>query len=303
MEYRKLGGTLPLEASRIGLGCVTFGREIGEAESLRLMDHAVANGINLFDTAEAYGEGASERIVGRWLRDRGCRERVIVQTKVTGGYSLGHVREALARSLERLECERVDLYLMHSFDAERPLAESLEAMTWAVESGLARAIGCSNFSAAQLREAIAVSRERNLARIEVLQPVYNLVARDAARELFPLCAAHRIGITSYSPLAAGFLTGKYTPDRSALPERSRFAIKPAHADIYFTEENFRVVERLRAVAEATGHSMAALAMGWVLNCEGIDTVLTGARHTVHIDNAIAALTVRAELAAALETAA
>jgi aryl-alcohol dehydrogenase-like predicted oxidoreductase len=192
---------------------------------------------------------------------------------------------------------------MHSFDAERPLAESLEAMTWAVESGLARAIGCSNSSAAQLREAIAVSRERNLARIEVLQPVYNLVARDAARELFPLCAAHRIGITSYSPLAAGFLTGKYTPDRSALPERSRFAIKPAHADIYFTEENFRVVERLRAVAEATGHSMAALAMGWVLNCEGIDTVLTGARHTVHIDNAIAALTVRAELAAALETAA
>jgi len=301
MEIRKLGST-PFETSRLALGCVTFGREIGEADSFHLMDYAVAQGMRLFDTAEAYGEGASERIVGAWLRQSGNRDRIVLQTKVTTGFSLDHVREALERSLERLQCDHVDLYLMHSFDAQRPLEESLEAMTWAVESGKARAIGCSNFTADQLRRAVQISRERNLAPIEVLQPVYNLLARDAARDMFPLCAEHRIGITSYSPLGAGFLTGKYTPDRAAMPAGSRFAIKPAHADIYFRDENFRIVDRLRAVSQATGHAMAALAMGWVLRCSAIDSVLIGARHTGHIDNAVQALAQCEELAALAQDA-
>lgn len=296
MEFRKLGST-PFEVSRIALGCVTFGREISQDDSFRLMDYAVEQGINLFDTAEAYGEGASERIVGAWLRASGCRDRVVLQTKVTTNFSQDHVREALQRSLERLQCDTVDLYLMHSFDATRPLEESLASMQWAVGSGLATSIGCSNFNATQLRSAVSIARERSLASIAVLQPIYNLAARDAEKDLFPLCAVNRIGITSYSPLGAGFLTGKYTPDRGAMPEGSRFAIKPAHADIYFNDANFQLVARLRAAADASGHSMAALAMGWVLHCEAIDSVLVGARHTGHIDNAIAALQARSELAA------
>lgn len=299
MEFRKLGST-PFDVSRIALGCVTFGREISEAESFRLMDYAVQQGINLFDTAEAYGEGASETIVGKWLRHSGARDRIVLQTKVTTNFSAPHVREAMQRSLDRLQLDRVDLYLMHSFDAQRPLEESLESMTWAVQAGLATSIGCSNFNAAQLQSATEISRERGLAPLEVLQPAYSLVARDAEHDLFPLCAANRIGITSYSPLAAGFLTGKYTPDRSTMPAGSRFAIKPAHADIYFRDENFRLVEQLRAAAAASGHSMAALAMGWVLNCQAIDSVLVGARHIDHLDNAIDALKARAELAAAVE---
>ncbi len=290
MEFRKLGST-PFDVRRIALGCVTFGREISQDDSFRLMDYAVEHGINLFDTAEAYGEGASEQIVGRWLRASGYRDRIVLQTKVTTNFSPDHVREALQRSLERLQCDTVDLYLMHSFDAQRPLGESLAAMQWAVAAGLAKAIGCSNFNAAQLQRAV------DIARIDVLQPVYNMVARDAEMDLFPLCAANRIGVTSYSPLGAGFLTGKYTPDRTAMPEGSRFAIKPAHADIYFNDANFQLVERLRAAAQSSGHSMAALAMGWVLHCEAIDSVLVGARHTGHIDNAIQALQARSELAA------
>jgi aryl-alcohol dehydrogenase-like predicted oxidoreductase len=132
--------------------------------------------------------------------------------------------------------------------------------------------------------------------------VYNLVARDAARDLFPLCAANRVGITSYSPLAAGFLTGKYTPDRGAMPAGSRFAIRPGHADLYFNDGNFRIVEELRAVSEASGHSMSALAMGWVLDCDAIDSVLVGGRHTGHIDSALHAFTARAKLAAILQSA-
>ena len=296
MELRKLGST-PFEVSRIALGCVTFGREISQDDSFRLMDYAVEHGINLFDTAEAYGEGASERIVGAWLRATGSRDRIVLQTKVTTNFSPAHVQEALHRSLERLQCDTVDLYLMHSFDAQRPLEESLASMQWAIASGLAKAIGCSNFNAAQLQSAVDVARDCGLAPIEVLQPIYNLAARDAEKDLFPLCAANRIGVTSYSPLGAGFLTGKYTPDRGALPEGSRFAIKPAHADIYFNDANFEIVERLRAASAKSGHSTAALAMGWVLHCDAIDSVLVGARHTGHIDNAIAAMKARSELAA------
>ncbi|MFN9754732.1 MAG: aldo/keto reductase [bacterium] len=302
MQIRALGST-PFMVGRIALGCVTFGREIDEAAAFELMDYAVEQGINLFDTAEAYGEGASERIVGRWLRARGCRDRIVLQTKVTTDFSMAHVREALARSLDRLQCEQVDVYLMHSYDAGRPIEESLEAMTWSVDAGKAQTIGGSNFTMEQLRAALAASLARNLAPLRVLQPVYNLVAREAEQSLFPLCAEHGIGITSYSPLGAGFLTGKYTGDRSAMPAGSRFAIKPAHADLYFHPANFEVLAQLRRLAEASGHSLATLAMAWVLRQPAIDSVLTGARDKSHLDNALHCMRHLTELAAVWEDAA
>lgn len=302
MQIRTLGST-PFMVGRVALGCVTFGREIGEAAAFELMDYAVEQGINLFDTAEAYGEGASERIVGRWLRARGCRDQIVLQTKVTTDFSPAHVREACARSLDRLQCERVDVYLMHSYDARRPIAESLEAMTWTVDAGRAEAIGCSNFTAEQLRTAVEAGAARQLAPLRVLQPVYNLVAREAEDRLFALCAEHGIGITSYSPLGAGFLTGKYSGDRTAMPAGSRFAIKPAHADLYFHPANFAALDQLRRLSETTGHSLATLAMAWVLRQPAVDSVLTGARDKSHLDNALHCLRHLAELAAVWEDAA
>src|SRR6187401_2735834 len=137
-----------MNTGRIGLGCATFGREITEAESFAVMDHAVKRGIRLFDTAEAYSAGLSEQIVGRWVRSRGARGEVVLLTKVTRNFTREHVREALATSLERLQTEAVDLYLCHSFDPATPPEETCEAMNDAVRGGFARAIGCSNYTGA-----------------------------------------------------------------------------------------------------------------------------------------------------------
>jgi aryl-alcohol dehydrogenase-like predicted oxidoreductase len=291
-----------IEVTRIGLGCVTFGREIDEGESYRVLDHADSFGINFFDTAEAYGEGASERIVGHWLEKRGRRDDIVLQTKVTTCFTHEHVREAVEKSLDRLRTDHLDIYLMHSFDRERPIEEALEAMAWVLDSRKARVIGCSNFTAWQLRLALQASIRLSLPRLEVIQPVYNLVAREAEEDLFPLCLANRLGIMTYSPLAAGFLTGKYTEDRAAMPAGSRFAIRPAHADLYFTAENFRTVERLRDLSLLSKKSMPLLAMAWALSCDAIDCVLVGARAPEHLDNAVAALSARSALASELRRA-
>lgn len=314
MEQRRVGRT-DIFVSRLGLGCVTFGREIDEAESFRLLDQAVDGGITLLDTAEGYGGGnaqlyrqktlgvsdvrersdemhSSEKIIGRWLRARRGREQVVIQTKISSGYGSEAIRRAIDESLTRLQSEWIDLYLLHQFDASIPLAEAIEALDHAVQAGKIRAFGCSNFTATQLRAALDVSQARELHRFEVTQPVYNLVAREIEAELLPLCEQQQIGVITYSPLAAGFLTGKYTPDRHAIPKGSRFDVIPGHADIYFHEQSFRTLDRLRELAAATGIPMARLALGWALNNQSIAAVLIGATAPAHIANGLTALQLR-----------
>lgn len=301
--------------SRLGLGCVTFGREIDETESFRLLDQAIEGGITLLDTAEGYGGGnaqlyrqktlgvadvreqsgemhSSEKIIGRWLRARRGREQVVIQTKISSGYRKEVIRRAIDDSLTRLQSEWIDLYLLHQFDASIPLAEAIEALDRAVQAGKIRAFGCSNFTAAQLRAALDVSQARGLNRFEVTQPIYNLVAREIEEESLPLCEQQQIGVITYSPLAAGFLSGKYTPDRQAVPKGSRFDVIPGHADIYFHEQSFRTLDRLRELATATGIPMARLALGWALNNQSITAVLIGATAPAHIANGLEALQLR-----------
>ena len=310
MEQRPLGRT-GRTVSAVGLGCVTFGREIDEDASYRVLDDAVEKGITLFDTAEGYGGGnarisrqqrlgvddvrevsdemgSSECTLGRWLRLRGCREQVSICTKVSSGNSPENIHRALATSLERLGTDHVDLYLLHKSDPEVPMGETLSALTDEVRAGRISIVGCSNFSAAQLRNALAVSQARGYARFSVLQPPYSLAAPQAAHDLFPLCKQEQVAITTYSPLAAGFLMGKYTSNRSQFPEGSRFHILPGHADIYFSERNFRMVERLRKKSEELGLPMVQLAMAWAMAHPDVTSVLIGARHAGHIDNALAA---------------
>jgi aryl-alcohol dehydrogenase-like predicted oxidoreductase len=296
----------------LGLGCTTFGREIDEASSCRVMAAALDLGLTLFDTAEAYGGGqarqyrrnafgvddvrevssemhSSEKIIGRWLKASGNRSRIILQTKVTANFTKQHVLEAINASLQRLQTDWIDLYLFHSFDATTPLAEGLEAMTLAVEQGKIRAGGCSNFSASQLEQSLDISKHGGCRRLEEIQPPYSLVARQIEADLLPLCEKERIGVVAYSPLAAGFLSGKYEPDRSAIPKGSRFDVIPGHADIYFNERNFDIVERLRRKSKEVDVSMVRLAMGWLLQKKNITSVLVGATRVDHLENAVAAM--------------
>lgn len=303
MQKSKIGnGTVAIP--RIGLGCVTFGREIDEDQSFRVLDDAFARGINLFDTAEGYGGGqivayrkqigleeglsasaemhSSEKIIGRWLRRTGLREQVVIQTKVARNFTPAHVREALDASLDRLGTDRVDIYLMHSYDPHTPLEVAMDAMSQARASGKARLIGCSNFSIDQLRQA------QRLAPLHMIQPVYNLVRREIELEVLPFCRQHGIAAVIYSPLGAGFLSGKYRPGAEA-PAGARFDLVPGHDAEYFSERNFAIVEKLRALSERTGLPMVRLAMSWTLQREAIDGVLIGARHSGHLDNAVEAL--------------
>src|SRR5882672_1418868 len=169
MLKRKIG-TCGLEIPRLGLGCVTFGREIDERQSFRVLDYSFERGINLLDTAEAYGEmHASEKIVGRWLRQTGLRDQVVLQTKIARNFTRPHLLEAVDGSLERLGTDRVDIYLFHSYDPQTSLEEALEAMTAAVEAGKVRTAGCSNFNLDQLRHSRRIAEERQLAPLEVIQ--------------------------------------------------------------------------------------------------------------------------------------
>ena len=290
VEQRPLGRS-GRTISAIGLGCVTFGREIDEKTSHEIMDHAVEHGITFFDTAEGYGGGqarlGSELIIGRWMQKRGCRDQITLCTKVGSGGSPENIRRALEASLTRLRTDHVEIYKMHSPDAKTPISGTLAALNDEVEAGRVGVMGCSNYSAAQLREALDTSRASGQRRFEITQPPYNLVLRDAESELFPLCQKEEIAVTPYSPLGAGFLTGKYTPDRSQFPAGSRFHISPGHADIYFTNSNFRVVDTLRREAAKRGVSMARLAMGWAMTSPSVTSVIVGARTRDHIDNALA----------------
>ena len=286
MEYRTLGRT-DLKVSSIGLGGVTFGREIDRDASFAVLDHACARGINLLDTAEAYGEGVSEQILGQWLAQCGLRNRLVVMTKLLPPLTAAHIVAATEASLRRLRMECVDILMLHQWDAATPLEETLPALDRLVRDGKARYVGCSNFAAAQLRAALAIQKAQRLARMEAVEPIYNLVHRGIESDLLPLCSQEQIGVITYSPLGAGFLTGKYTPD-GPVPTGSRFAIKPGHQPIYFSERGFAILADLRAQSERTGRSMIELALGWVFRQPGITSVLIGARHAGHIDQAFAA---------------
>jgi aryl-alcohol dehydrogenase-like predicted oxidoreductase len=286
MEYRQLGRSA-LKVSSIGLGCVTFGREIDEATSFAVMDHAHNRGINLFDTAEAYGEGASETVVGKWLKSRGKRDEVILCTKVTGNLTAERIVTSAEASLRRLNVDKVDLFQLHRFDPTVPLEEMLEALNQVVEKGYARYIGCSNYAAWQVTKSLWKQDVNGWARLESVHPMYNLVDRTIEHELIPLCADQQIGIISYSPLGAGFLTGKYRRD-AEVPAGTRFAVKPGHQSLYFTKTGWRVVEGLRAKAQDLGRSMIHLALAWAIGQPGITCVLIGARGADQIDQAFEA---------------
>jgi aryl-alcohol dehydrogenase-like predicted oxidoreductase len=283
MECRQLGKS-DLQVSSIGLGCVTFGREIDETASFAVMDYALERGINLLDTAEAYAKGRSEEVVGKWLTARRRRDQVILATKAAPPLGSARLQAACEGSLRRLRTEVIDLYQLHAFDKNTPLEETLETLQKLVEQGKVRYIGCSNFAAWQLCKALWVADVHQWVRLESVQPNYNLAIRDMEAELAPLCADQQIGMITYSPLGAGFLTGKYSKSWTA-PPGARFDIIPDHWEIYENATSMRRMEQLRAKSQETGVPMIHLALAWVFGRPGVTSTLIGARHTSHIDQA------------------
>jgi aryl-alcohol dehydrogenase-like predicted oxidoreductase len=274
VEKRRLGGS-SIEVSVVGLGCNNFGGRLDFAGTRAVVEAALEAGVTFFDTADVYGErGGSERYLGEILQER--RDRVVLATKFgwTGGDgpqgSRRFLRRALEASLDRLRTDHVDLYYYHRHDGVTPLAETLEAMHELVDEGRVRAIGCSNLTAEQLRDAHGYALESG-REIAALQNQYSLLERGAETEVLPLCREYGIGFVPYFPLASGLLTGKYRRGQPP-PSGSRLESRPdARAD-----ERLERVEALEEFASARGHTLLELAIGSLASQPGVVSVIAGA---------------------------
>jgi aryl-alcohol dehydrogenase-like predicted oxidoreductase len=273
MEYRRLGS---LEVSVVGIGCNNFGWRTDAAGTAAVVDAALDAGLNFFDTADVYGAGQSEEFLGKALKGR--RSKVIIATKFGMKMSEGkqgarpeYVRQALEASLRRLGVETIDVYQIHFPDPNTPIADTMHALNGAVEAGKVREIGCSNFSAEQMRAAHATPGPRYFASV---QNEYSLLKRDAEVEVLQECARTGVAFLPYFPLANGLLTGKYRKDKT-FPQGSRG--KDAFGPRVFTPENIERVEALIAFAESRGHSLLELAFSWLAaRCE-VPSVIAGAK--------------------------
>ncbi|MDA0256433.1 MAG: aldo/keto reductase [Chloroflexi bacterium] len=285
MEYRKLGRS-GLDVSVIGLGGNTFGRRCDAAQTASILDAALDVGIQTVDTSDIYGGGgASEEYIGRALTG-GKRERWVVMTKFGGrtqdgpngsGSSRRYIRQQVTASLRRLNTDYIDVYQVHFADRHTPLEETMSALDELVRDGLVRYIGCSNYSPWQLAESQWQARQHGGAAFVSSQPAYNLLNRAVEAEHIPACLHYGVGLIPYSPLAGGFLTGKYRAGEAA-PSGSRYG-DPAiarFAERMLTEENYTQVAALQRFAEERGLSMLQLALGWLAAQPVVSTVIAGA---------------------------
>lgn len=275
-----------LRVSRIGLGCVTFGREIDETAAHRLLDYACERGVNFFDTASAYSQGASESIIGRWLASRRpAAGSVTLATKIQPPYEPARITEMVGASLQRLDLATIDLLYLHQWHATAELPAALAALDALVQADKVRTLGVSNYNRQQLETALTLQDRHGLTCFSVVQNNNNLAVRHVTEELRDFCAAQQVAIVTYSPLGAGFLTGKH---QHGVQPGSRFDVAPGHQDVYFHEESYRRLARLESVATRTGHLQAHLALAWALHQPGIASVLVGGRTPAHLDQALAA---------------
>lgn len=271
--------------SRIGLGCVTFGREIDEGSAYLLLDYANARGVTFLDTATAYSHGESESIIGRWLSSR-QPGAVTIGTKILPPYGPSRIIDAVEQSLERLGIPSIDLLYLHRWDATAESPEVLAALDALVRAGTVKVLGVSNYSGGQLATGVTLQQEHGLEPFRVIQNNHNLAVRDITPELRDWCAARGIAIVTYSPLGAGFLTSKH---QHGVQPGSRFDLVPGHQNVYFHPAAYERLARLERVAVRTGYTQAHLALAWALHQPGVASVLVGGRTPAHLDQALAAM--------------
>jgi aryl-alcohol dehydrogenase-like predicted oxidoreductase len=287
----KLGRT-GAKVSSLCLGSDHFGFEGGadEATSRQIIAGALDAGINFIDTADSYNEGRSEQFIGRYLKDSGRRDQVVLATKCrsrTGagpndaGASRYHIIRAAEASLTRLQTDRIDLYYIHAFDTTTPLDETIAALDMLVRQGKVVYIGCSNFAAWHLAKSLWISDIRNYARFDAIQSVFNIVQPGLAREVIPFAVQEGVAVVPYSPLGSGFLTGRHP--RTAPREGSKIwqrdrARGPVLTTRYFQKAKLDVADDLRAVSEKHGQPMLRLALHWVMQTPGVTSSIFGARN-------------------------
>lgn len=300
MKYRYLGNS-GLQVSEICFGVMSFTGKAGwthiariaQQEANRLVNIALGNGVNFFDTADVYSEGISETMLGRALDKR--RHEAVIATKCGfrthpgphgEGLSRRHIITACEASLRRLGTDYIDLYQIHTFDFQTPLEETLKAFDQLVKDGKVRYIGCSNFSGWQLMKALAMQASRGWERFISLQAYYSLVGRDLEWELVPVCEDQNLGVLPWSPLHGGFLTGKYRKD-SDWPSRTR--LKSIDDALPFDrEKGFRILEELSQIAARREVSVAQVALNYLLRKKAVCSVIIGARNEDQLRDNIAA---------------
>ena len=274
--------------SSIGLGCVTFGREIDQQASFSLMDDAVENGITFFDTASAYGNGASERIIGSWIADRrSVSDSILIATKTLPPYNAKAIIKSVNQSLENLGTDAIDLLYLHRWDAAIEDVEVLSTFNNLVKAGKIKMLGSSNFNAEQLGRVIQLQKDNGFDLLRAIQNNNNFAVRDINDEIVQMCIDDDIKIVTYSPLGAGFLTGKY---KNGVGDNTRFSLIKGHQDIYFNESSFQRLNQLQKVSALTGYSTSHLALAWALNQPHITSVLVGGRSREQLAQAFSALT-------------
>ncbi|HSZ39025.1 MAG TPA: aldo/keto reductase [Trebonia sp.] len=282
---------MQLPVSRIALGCGNFGgvgsapeffgQGLTDDQAFGLMDAAWESGLTHFDTADAYGGGRSEQVIGRWIRSRGARPRLTTKTfnpmRRGGDHGLDpeRISRQLQSSLERLGVDQVDLYLAHEFDPDVPLAETFGAFRAVQDNNLIGAYGVSNFDARQLTQALKVAEPR------AIQNSYSLLAREDEAGLLPLCAEHDIAYLAFGPLAGGWLTGKYRRG-APYPAGSRMTQRPEPYYGFLNEATFDALDRLDAIAAGRGTSLAGLALAWLLADDRVAQIVIGPGRPEHL---------------------
>jgi aryl-alcohol dehydrogenase-like predicted oxidoreductase len=306
MRMKKFGNT-GLVVSEMCLGAMTFGgsegiwaqiASLGQAVADDLVKTAVEGGVNFFDTANVYAGGRSEEILGQALRNLGLpRDQFVLATKVLGragpgvnqlGLSRYHIMAALDASLKRLQLDHVDLYQIHGTDPLTPIEETLDALDDCVRAGKVRYLGVSNHAAWHITKSLGISERRGLARFESIQAYYSIAGRELEREIVPLANDQRLAILPWSPLAGGFLSGKFTRDAQG-PEgarRTTFDFPPVDRD-----KAFRIIDVMRPIAARLGASVARVALAWLLHQSAVTSVIVGAKTREQLLDNLAAATV------------
>ncbi len=303
MNYQQLGQT-DLHVSRLCLGTMTMGWSSDKETSFAIMDYALENGLHFFDTADIYSfwvegndGGVSESWIGEWLAARGTRDQIIIATKARGrmwegpdgeGLSRKHLMRAVEDSLRRLQIETIDLYQSHWPDEDTPLEETFRAFEDMIQQGKVRYIGCSNHNPTQFQATLDLSAAQNLPRYDSLQPHYNLVHRqEYEAELMGICQRENIGVIPYSPLAGGFLTGKYQRNKPA-PAGSRGDGNDRMKN-YTNEQGFAIVDALTEIAATHEATIAQVALAWMLANPTVTSAIVGANTVKQLEDTIRAI--------------